>query len=1408
MADPAGGPPAFVLSGDMVFLRGGLPSRHITGDVTYTVGYDDATGRISITGNSGAATIELVGIVRDRTTVYKLNADGSRPDVTEAMWDAGALLIEPAGLYDTERHTMGLSTGQWNRYAVANFYEAYNQYGFPVAAPNGSIGFTTHQHQFWTKNPAGIWRVSGPPAGHSYIGEKSGEAAATASAQTNGDLAFFDSHLRVISNLVLAGSYLYDWKRAFPSPYRLEPDEVNSSASDVYGEVSGRRVAGAIDSHYVNQYVWLAELRLDYREPQAGVEPQFRVLTVQGLNRILEFQNLDDADADFIREVEANSVVNVVGRFFTVESFNEEADGDLRLTGTFDAAPDLQDGTNYRLRFTQNPDRFTPEDRELLNDVAEALGVHTDTDWQLTRFYSTSFLFGDSGHEPQSLVYWDDTLYGVNRFGRVNDQQLEADPNITGGAGRNATHWFAALDLNIQSWRTSDLSPDAITAWASITGNTSLGFAVDPESDGSVVVHAVFAAAANQAAFQFFTAAAADGALTMTDTLVLTAAQINAALGDVYEDLGNLRNNVFRTGIADISIIDDKLYLLVADVTRSADNRQVSVIIEYDIAGVSGSRTLTPTGVIEELQTYRDIWSFVQLAHGDLWLSTDNRIYLYQKLSAAAMVAWENVTDKPTRPTADALAGGVSQDIYLWAVEDVAEAARQHGRGSRTAERTLHPTYEVNEDATDIDDLLMSYIGNIFKVKARDLRLGPRIRVRVRPPQQSTYSIVLYPVERTSDLDYRPTGETITLGTIAANAVSPNEDAELEFAFSSANMEEVTVDTEGDAYFAFLVHNDQGNPVSSYSAFGAEETSTSVLGFDFVAKAAFNSAPTSNDNIFHSADFATSMSIDFQIEVDDAFDVEQDGHHVISVPAALDFRGLVDVQEGEDSKAIITIEGFESELDEFREAISDMGDEFLMRAGTSRYVPAALAPTRDIGNLRAGATDLGALAATDKYIYTGERNVAFHRYLIENNGGANNAGGLAASLENARQSLATPGNRWGLDIDGDHFYMGHRTGGNSEIFRWPIGDEDIARTYQASDRAEILSTTILAGTDLYDLAVRTVAINETDLDAGTYLAIVHGPIGLMHVLSLYRSINNGAFNLVAHVDISAVVPDALAPLGVTFGVVNEKLFAYALAPVSADVGDGYQVIAVDVGAEARFTGAEFTFVRQDSGGDDTSVRGIVIAEYDGSDYLFVAGNGVGEILAYRAFSYVRKGQIVRVDWPITQQAQQALGQGFVVDFPMLPNAYYDLRPSTLSNLVDSSNVARDVITFPGIAKDALLGMTLVVRMSNRFRIPLYASRGMLLDVGFDDRDDWPWSGGDEVPVLLWNGERYQSSLRQGWDIRPSDFHMEQVRENGNRPMIWVFLQDSGDDFVGITIQSLGPYDLRLTEATVSYRRDV
>ena len=769
---------------------------NVGGDLVYTVAYDQDTGVLTVTGNTGnGGTIELVNIIRDRTAIFRPDTDGTRPTVTEAMWTAGAVLIERSGVSQAERHTTETPQGSWARYTATNFYEARDQYGFPANAPNLSRGFTTYHKEFWLKSAAGLWVPSSAPPGHRYLGDFNSENLATAAAIEDDDLAYFAGHVRVLSGFAAAGTYVYGWAALVPLPHELSEDEAQGATSDVFGQVSGRRLAQALstvgtgkaDTNLQNildsltpaqQKVVVARIGADLsgygHPPQAGVDYEGR-----------HYTNLITG----VESVCVNRPIPVTASTGTFEDIDRD---DFEYTESVERS----DGTIDLLR-------------------------------------------------PPVLGEW---LY---------DEHFETFYNgVNVGGGR--VEWL------------SDTADDALAGSLANQGNTAL-FYGPAETDAEILAQ-LHTLPANSEVFYF-----------------------------------NGRMRVIRRLIGN---------------------------------------------------TY--------------------------------------------------VAAGSVVDHYLW----------------------------------------------------EPVKADPRV-----------------------------------------------ED------------------------------------------------------------------PT-----------------------------------------------------------------FDQELDEVRDTVPIAGDEFLIRTRTERYRGIQRDAARDLTTIRASTQEWGTLGSTPRYMYAGHGNAVFHRYLLANNGRTHDADGLAATMESARQTLGSPNSRFGLAIDGDHFYFGFRSGQGSHIIRWLIGDEDNTRGIAQADADEIIGTALLGTPSaIYDLAVKTVADDEvTGLDAGTYIAVTESDPQERDNVRVFRS-TGGAFGLWKTIALGTAIPNtSVHPFGITFQIVRDVLIAYVVIPQganNADTAAGYNIIALNIDSGLQIADAELTgLVRTTAGGAHTDVKGIEVATVGGEDYLFVGGNDVAGVLAYRTYEYFPEGTVVRGVW--------------------------------------------------------------------------------------------------------------------------------------------------------------------------------
>ena len=56
---------------------------------------------------------------------------------------------------------------------------------------------------------------------------------------------------------------------------------------------------------------WSAEITIEYRDPDAGTDPQFGIVIETGSERALEFEHLSDDDHDYLRGLIAGTLIRI-----------------------------------------------------------------------------------------------------------------------------------------------------------------------------------------------------------------------------------------------------------------------------------------------------------------------------------------------------------------------------------------------------------------------------------------------------------------------------------------------------------------------------------------------------------------------------------------------------------------------------------------------------------------------------------------------------------------------------------------------------------------------------------------------------------------------------------------------------------------------------------------------------------------------------------------------------------------------------------------------------------------------------------------------------------------------------------------------------------------------------------------
>ena len=428
-------------------------------------------------------------------------------------------------------------------------------------------------------------------------------------------------------------------------------------------------------------------------------------------------------------------------------------------------------------------------------------------------------------------------------------------------------------------------------------------------------------------------------------------------------------------------------------------------------------------------------------------------------------------------------------------------------------------------------------------------------------------------------------------------------------------------------------------------------------------------------------------------------------------------------------------DAFENELDGVREATAASGDEFIMRAGSSRHINPARAAGRDVGNLR--TAHAGSLSATERWLYAGHGNTGFTRYLVSDNGATRNQGGLAESMENARQSTAVPNSRFGHAIDGNRFYLGFRDGANTSIASWEFDDEEVAQVYPAPTNDLVVLS--VPNSHVEELDVITIREGDTDdeVDPGIYMALCFGTGSIQSIIA-YRSINGGAFAQWGSFDLGSVLNVGEIIRSVAWQILNEQLLLYVGLP---QVGDVNHIVVINTGLNSRIDSARIDI-------DEAILQGLAVGAVNEDEYLYVSkSNAETEIDAYRAYRYVAEGDLVRVDWPITAQAQQALDSGLRVrDTRQVVGGGVLLASNNFGfDLSGNGTIAVGNYTFDPVPVDDVIDIIATIRVGGRAGFTLRISGEQFRYVGETRRRSRVH--GRSAGRWQYMGQRFRNTMR-------------------------------------------------------------
>ena len=362
---------------------------------------------------------------------------------------------------------------------------------------------------------------------------------------------------------------------------------------------------------------------------------------------------------------------------------------------------------------------FTDVEQDILDDLGRITFPHPTDDWQVRQNYSVRDFFDDRSETFLSLGWDADNrlraLSGAGRVARLgrHDQGRIYDGNDRLRAGLiSGAHWLFLRDNESHGGSDIESAPvDGGDSSVEFEINSVRYFSMFADPDSGTLLGILRRISSDEMEIGLLAYDSAAGTVIAEDTITITRAHINAALGSAYAPLTDIHRES-ATGVyqnvAGAILEGDTLYFLLTDI-RKTDGHTTSALVGFTLAGTPNNRTLTvlAADAVDELPISDELTSgLLPLEADELYLARDTAIYRLSPQAAAQQagvvtdntimgdgtedapigvispypgpVTWPVLGGRPNRPTAQELIDGVSGDEAVPSVSDVVALVNRH----------------------------------------------------------------------------------------------------------------------------------------------------------------------------------------------------------------------------------------------------------------------------------------------------------------------------------------------------------------------------------------------------------------------------------------------------------------------------------------------------------------------------------------------------------------------------------------------------------------------------------------------------------------------------------------------------------------------------------------------------------
>ena len=291
-------------------------------------------------------------------------------------------------------------------------------------------------------------------------------------------------------------------------------------------------------------------------------------------------------------------------------------------------------------RGVRQHERFTSTEQEILDDLARVTFPHPTDDWAIRQTYFALDFFADR-YETFLSLGWDadDRLRALSGAGRVARLGGHDRGRIYDGSDRlrsgliSGDHWLFLRDNETHGGSDIERAPvDGGDSTVEFEINSVRYFSMFADPDTGTLLCILRRISSTDMEVGILAYDAAAGTVTAEDTITLTLAHINAALGSDFSTLTDIHRESAGgayEGVAGGLLEGDTLYLLLTHILKT-DGHTTSALLGFTLEGTPNNRTLTVLAedAVDELPIPSELTSgILPLFASELFLASDTAAY-------------------------------------------------------------------------------------------------------------------------------------------------------------------------------------------------------------------------------------------------------------------------------------------------------------------------------------------------------------------------------------------------------------------------------------------------------------------------------------------------------------------------------------------------------------------------------------------------------------------------------------------------------------------------------------------------------------------------------------------------------------------------------------------------------------